>query len=195
MITEAGPALDALTHRLSECPDDFIDEPRTQAGGIIDVAAVVSDLSRALGGSLLGDDLVHVFRGQPATERNRLRIVLIASWLLHDDWFRAQKRFADRAVTFLLSGLDAVAPLVDASRFVDDPDRREELVRLALQSLAVRPAGESEARAADRLATMSSVERNRVINDTREAQARVQQIREAMRKKAAEEAAAAYGRE
>lgn len=195
MTTEEGPALDALTHRLSECPEELLDEPRTQAGGIIDVAAVVSDLSRALGGPLLGDHAVRSLRGRPASERNRLRLILVAAWLLHDEWFRAQKRFADRAVTFMLSGLDALAPLVDANRFVDDADRREELARLALQSLALRPAGESEARAADRLATMSSVERNRVINDTRAAEARVQQIREAMRRKAAEEAAAAYGRE
>jgi hypothetical protein len=195
MTTEEGPALDALTHRLSECPEDFLLMPRTHSGGVIDVAAVVSDLSRALGGSLLGTDVVARFRNTTNLDRNRLRIVLVASWVLHDEWFRARKRFADAAVTFLLGGFDLLAELVEVERFLDDPDRREELVRLLLQALGLRPAGESEARAADRLATMSSVERNRVINDTREAQARVQQIREAMKKKAAAEAAAAYSRE
>ena len=55
--------------------------------------------------------------------------------------------------------------------------------------------GESEAQAADRLNTLSSVERTHVIQETRAAQERVRQVREAMKKKAAEEAAAAYGRE
>lgn len=173
-----GPPLQALMHRLSECPDDFFADD-------IDRTAVVSDLSLALGGGLLKDD---VFRKAPT-------VVLIAAWLLYDPWFREQKRFAADALRFLEHALHKVAALVDAKAFVTDPDRREELVRLTLHALALRPEGESEAQAADRLTTLSSVERAKVIQETRAAQERVRQVREAMRKKAAEEAAAAYGRE
>jgi len=189
-MTAEGPTLQALAHRLSECPADFLAEP-----GTVDVAAVVSDLSRALGGTLLAPPQLARFRDAGAAGVRRLRVALVASWLLYDPWFRGRKTFAAAAVAFLDHGLDDVAPLVDAPKFVSDPDRREELVRIALRALGLRPAGESEAQAEDRLTTLNSVERNRVVQETRAAQERVRQIREAMKKKAAEEAAAAYGRE
>ena len=44
-----------------------------------------------------------------------------------------------------------------AERFVSDPERREELVRWVLARLGLRPAGESEHQAADRLSALDSV--------------------------------------
>lgn len=186
-----GPPLQALTHRLAECPPEFLEEPSTEGSGIIDVAAVVSDLSRALGGSILSATELASFR----SDRNRLRLILIASWLLHDAWFRRRQDLAAGAIRFLTSGLDALAPLVDAPAFVTDADRREELARRCLHALGMRPEGETEAFSTDRLTTLDSVERSRVVGETRAAEERVRKIREAMKKKAAEEAAAAYGRE
>lgn len=190
-----GPQLQALTHRLAECPADFLAAPRVGSNGIIDVAAVVSDLVRALGGTLLTEQEVARFRGSSDLMTKRLQITLIACWLLYDSWFRTQKRFAIPALRLLSETFGELAALVDPVAFVNDPDRREELVRLCLHALGLRPAGESEAQAADRLNTLSSVERTRVVQETRATQERVRQVREAMRKKAAEEAAAAYGRE
>ena len=186
-----GPPLEALTHRLAECPPEFLEAPLTDSGGIIDSGAVVSDLSRALGGGILDRKQLALFR----SDRNRLRAILIASWLLHDSWFRARGDLAADAIRFLTSGLDPIASLVDAATLVSDPDRREELARLCLRALDMRPARESEAYATDRLTTLDSVERSRVVHETRAAEERVRQIREAMKKKKAEEAAAMYGRE
>jgi hypothetical protein len=194
-MSSEGPSLQELTHRLSECPSDFLAEPIIGSTGVIDSAAVVSDLSRALGGTLLGARELAKFQHKNKSDRNRIRIALVASWLLYGPWFRAEKKHAKAAVAFLSDGLDDLAPLVEAPLFVSDADRREELVRLALGALDLRPAGESEAQAADRLTTLSSAERSRVIRETRAAQERVREIREAMKKKAAEEAAASYGRE
>jgi hypothetical protein len=189
--TVQGPPLQSLTHRLAECPSDFLADPRSR----VDAAAVISDLSRALGGTLLTPAELAHFRDIDPSESRRVRVALIVSWLLYDRWFREQKRFAQAAVLFLGVGLGDVAALVDPPLFVSDPDRREELVRLTLLALGLRPAGETEAQAADRFNTLSSVERTGVIHETRAAQERVRQVRDAMRKKAAEEAAAAYGRE
>lgn len=194
-MMQEGPPLEALTRRLAECPAEFLLEPRIGRSGTIDTGAVVSDLSRALGASLIGNNDLAPFRASDASDRNRLRIVLIASWLLHDEWFRAQGTLAHAAVRFLGSSMSDVARLIDAPLFVSDPDRREELVRLCLRALDLIPAGETEAQAMDRLTTLSSAERNRVVRETRAAQERIRAIREAMKKKAAEEAAAAYGRE
>ena len=194
-MTREGPALAALTRRLSECPPDFLLEPLVGGRGEVDAGAVVSDLSRALGGTLLNPQQLALFRPARPETRARIRTALIASWVLYDAWFRQQGLFGQAAVALLAGGLAEVADVVDAPQFVSDPDRREELVRLILRALELRPAGESEAQATDRLTTLSSVERNRILRETRAAQERVREIREAMKRKAAEEAAAAYGRE
>ena len=76
-----GPPLQSLTHRLAECPSDFLEEP-----GAVDAGAVVSDLSRLLGGAILTPQQIAPFRIRTKSERNRLRIALIACWLLPHCW-------------------------------------------------------------------------------------------------------------
>ena len=196
-----GPLLESLTRRLAETPAEFLDEPRLglagkAAKGRIHVAAVVNDLLVGLGGQPLAPDQLDLF--EPADskqQRNRLRLILIVCWLLHDSWFREQNRFAAPAHTFLSTGLDELTGLTTANKVVSDPDRREELARLCLKSLGLRPAGETAPQAQDRLATLNTAERRRVIKAAREAEERARQIREAMAKQAAEEAADKWGRE
>jgi hypothetical protein len=60
-----GPALEALMRRLAEAPEDFLAEPRVGGTGRIEVAAVVGDLVRMLGGDVLATDL-REFTGGPA---------------------------------------------------------------------------------------------------------------------------------
>src|SRR5262249_55762625 len=126
---------------------------------------------------------------------NRLQTVLVAAWLLDDCWFREHAEFASRAYSFLTEDVPELSALVPAARLVSDADRRGELARLCLKALGLRPAGETAEQAQDRLTTLSSVERQRVIRAARAAEERAQAIREAMRLKAAQEAAARYGRE
>ena len=198
-MNEEGPILEALTRRLAECPAEFLAEPRIGAGGKVSVAAVVADLLRDLGGSRLTAEQAEAFQPlggqQAAAKRNWLSLVLVAAWLLHDPWFRQAQRFGPAAAEFLSNRLVELAALGQAPKFITDPDRREELARMCLQGLGLRPAGESLAQAADRLATISTAERQRVLAAARQAEERARAIREAMAKKAAEEAAAQYSRE
>ena len=69
------------------------------------------------------------------------------------------------------------------------------MVRLCLRDLGLRPEGETEAQAQDRLTTLSTAERSRVLAAARQAEERARAVREAMAKQAAEEAAAQYSRE
>jgi hypothetical protein len=85
--------------------------------------------------------------------------------------------------------------VVDAERFVTDPERREELVRHCLAKLALRPRGETDEQANDRRTSLDSVERRRIIEATRAAEERAREVREALVRKAAEEAAAKATRE
>jgi hypothetical protein len=183
-----GPQLDRLLHRLAECPPDFLLPPKE-----IDLIALVCDHWRAMGLAIPTAAQRTTFANSTAQSCAMLAVVL---WLLRDDWFVSRPSLAEATWKFFLSKpLAELAALVRAETIVSDPDRREELVRLCLKELGLRPEGESEAQATDRLTTLDSVERDRVIRQTRKAEARTRKVREAMAKKAAEEAAARYSPE
>ena len=95
----------------------------------------------------------------------------------------------------LRDGLTELAATTPAAKFVTDPDRREELARVCLSQLGLRPAGESIAQAQDRLTTLNAAERQRVIKAARQAEERAEKIRAAMKRQAEEEANAKAMRE
>ena len=197
-----GCSLQQLTHRLGECPADFLAEPAMNGQGEVFVAAVVGDVLRDF---RLGVPLeLPAFFGATgeaanAEKRNWLQLVLVASWLLHDDWFLALAQtnieYSKSLWTWISTGLNDLSLVVEAPQFVSDADRREELARLALAALGLRPQGENVAQSQSRLTTLDSIERQRVVLQTRKAQQRAQEIREAMQEKARQEAAARYTRE
>jgi hypothetical protein len=194
-----NPSIEAVTRRLAECPADFHAPPATAiGGGSVVVEAVVHDLLIDLGAS---EPMARAWRtstDSKTTEqavRNQLSLTLIAAWLLHDPFFVGMEGCAPLALKFLMEEVPEAAALIRAEKFVNDADRREELARLCLRRLGLVPDGETPAQAQDRLTTLSSVERARVLKASEAAEKRAREIREAMAKKAAEEAAASYGRE
>ena len=188
-MTTEGPSLESLTRRLAECPADFLAEPRIGKIGVVSVAAIVGDVLRDLGQPLTSQQLL-VFQLTDAKKyRNWLSVVLIAAWLLNDEWFRANRDFTKGAYPFLAQTLSEMAAYTNAPKFVSDPDRREELARMCLKDLGLRPAHETEAQSQDRLSTLSAAERQRVIRAAQQAEERARSIREAMARQAAQEAA------
>ena len=191
-MTDEGPTLEALIRRLAECPSDFLAEPRIGRQGRVDVAAVVCDLIRSLGGHTPSSTERDIFRqSDPMKCRNHFRLALIACWLMGDPWFISANKFAKPALRFITEGIVELASLIHAEKFVSDSDSREELVRVCLRELELRPAGESEAQATDRLEAMNTSERRKVIAATRAAQQRAQKVREELARKARAEAEAA----
>ena len=103
-----------------------------------------------------------------AMPRQSQPLIPIVLWLLRDEWLLPRPQLAQATWALLQSdSLTRLAKLVRADAIINDPDRREELVRLCLKELGLIPDGESDAQAADRLATLDSVERERVIRRTR----------------------------
>jgi hypothetical protein len=198
MNSTDSPLVAALTHRLAECPSEFLEAPFIEGTGVVHVDAIVADLMEYMGGPVLTAQDTSIFRqgrGHGAAAINHLKVVLIASWLLHDPWFAGRHTLAGELPTLLATTLAQVAAVVDAGMFVTDPDRREELVRLCLRDLGLRPDSESAEEAADRLTALDSVQRQKVAAEAKKAEERARRVREAMKKKEAEEAAARYGRE
>jgi hypothetical protein len=197
MVHNEGPPLPTLLNRLANTPRVFLEMPRIDREGIIHVDAVVSDLLTSLNGqSLTPEEALAFSHASEPQDRNRLRLTLLAAWLLHDPWFRAASVNPAAVASWLQSESFAqLAALVRANQAVSDPDRREEFSRRALKALNLRPAGETSAQAEDRLTTLDSMAHQQVLEATRSALRRAEEVREAMRKEAAQRAAAKYSRE
>lgn len=194
-----GPELSTLTRRLLDTPGDFLLDPRLTRGGkaqgVLHIDALVNDTLRWLDGGPLSSadaDLVRI--AERGAEAPTLRLIALCCWLLHDTWFKGQRQLAPGALTLLTTGLRALATAVRPADCVQDDERREELARLVLRGVGLRPAGESAEAAQDRLASIDSVARLKVAKQAAEAAKRAQQVREAAAKAAAE-AASYYGRE
>ncbi len=193
-MKDEGPQLERLLHRLAGCPPEFLQVAAENKAAGVDVVAIVCDFMRPL-----------IFPNPPELEsaalaeiRRRssaeLAFTSIVCWLFSDEWFLAQPRLAPAMWKVLSSDRwRQLAGLIRADKFVSDADRREEMVRLCLDGLGLRPQGETPAQAADRLATLNSVERDRVLRETAAAERRARQIREAMARKKALESASRYG--
>jgi hypothetical protein len=193
MNTE-GPPLEPLLHRLTDCPAEFLDVVGKDNPGGVEVVAIVCDLLR----TLTPDDPPELESSFLAAIRQRkpaqLTLISIICWLLSDPWFLGQPDLPPLMWKLLMSDtLARLAGLVRTDKFVNDADRREELVRTCLAQLGLRPAGESAAQAADRLTTLDSCERDRVLRATAAAERRAREIREAMARKKAQESASRYG--
>jgi hypothetical protein len=189
------PAVATFVHRLSECPDDFLARPRVGNHGVVAVAAVVGDTLHMLDTELPAAWLASLSPAQAdATSENWLRCCLVACWLVADD--RLLPLISpDQFLGLLAEDLQRIARLVRADLLVQDPDRREELARLALRAAGLVPADETPEQAADRLATLDSVARSRVEAEARAAEERAREVRAALERKRAQEAAARASRE
>lgn len=184
-----------LVHRLAACPDDLLAPPRVGDRGVVAVAAVLGDVVRLRGAELTDEWIAATSPAAPApTDERWLRATLVACWLAADPALDGV--LTPAALLGLLAGdLRAVTDLVGAEDMVRDPDRREELARLLLRAADVVPAGETPERAADRLATLDTVSRTRVEAEARAAEERAREVREAMARQRAAEAAARASRE
>jgi hypothetical protein len=194
-MNQPGPIIEALTRRLAETPADFLDEPRIGNSGSVFVAALVNDALRMLGNGSTGVGLEYFDDTTTKGDRNRLALTMIVVWLMTDEWFVKRTVSQEQALQVLTEAVTELAATTTAQKFVSDPDRREELARVVLARLDYRPEGETLAQAKDRLSSISGMERHRLEQASRASEQRASAIREALAKKAAEQAADKWTRE
>lgn len=194
-MNRTGPALEILTRRIAATPPEFLLAPRIGESGEVHVPAIVHDTLRAKGLDVPLPEL-GVFAGRdPKADRARLSAALAICWLLMDDALDIRAEDLPGVLRLLREDAVDLGAKTGAARILPDADRREELARLTLARLDQRPAGESVAQAQDRLTTLSSAERARVLAASRAAEERARSIREALARKAAEESADKWSRE
>lgn len=185
--------LEALLRRLSDCPAEFLLDLPAEEAGIVVPSAVVADALAAFCAALAPAEAKELSPSGKSARR-RACLTMVAAWLLSDEAFAGLSGSGPKAKAFLLS-LGPLSEITEPSQFVIDPDRREELARLALKAMGLRPAGETAAQAEDRLSALDSIETRRTAQESKAAQERARAVMEAMKKKAAEEAAAKGSRE
>jgi len=191
-----APTLAELQRWMIEMPPAFAAEPEGFAGGHVRVYAVMSDLFETLFGTS-DHELADLFR--PAergpVERNRLRLALAFAHLLSCPRLRRAGR-SSRSLRGLLSQeLPTLAAVAKTEELPSNEQLREELIRRTLRALGLGLHGESTAEFEDRLRQVDSVERHRLLREAAKRERRAREVREAMAKKAAQEAAAKVSRE
>lgn len=193
-----GPSLEALMDRLAEVPADFLKKYGKTPGDAdcIFLPAIINDLLLDTGDDPLTADeseKTEKFR----TGKNLQQLIGILCYIYHDSFFINNKVEPGliRGIIFSkrLASLGETAD--NADQFITDPDRREELCRIAIDAAGFYPDGEDEKKSRDRLASLDSIERKKILDKTREAQKRAREIREAMLRQEAEEAASKMTRE
>jgi hypothetical protein len=154
-LATAGFDVERLTARMSRTPTAFRDKR-------VVPHAVVHDLFAARASRALSHDELSVLSlARSPEERRHFELVTIASWLLYDEAFSGTN--ADRLFALLTGRLGPLSARVVPRAFVDDPERREELVRVCLAELDLAIAGESREQSEDRLATLDSVHRHDLL--------------------------------
>ncbi|KQQ31879.1 hypothetical protein ASF61_16140 [Duganella sp. Leaf126] len=206
-MQNTGPALEVLIHRLAETPAELLAAPRIGNTGAVHVAALVNDVLALHGARATLAELAPFMAGKAGQRRQqghqghqgqqgqRLALVMIVAWLLADEWLIAAPIPQADLLRVLDRTVDELAQSAAAHRYVDDPERREELARIVLARLGYRPAGESVSEATDRLSAVSGAERRRLLEASRAAEQRAADIRAALARKAAEESADKWSRE
>ena len=191
------PPLPEWLHWVAEMPNAFRLLPEGFEGGSVRVHAVVSDLFETLFGISAGPLIVSACRPNDTGKRelNRLRWILAACHVLWHPHLRVspgEKASIERLLVQELAGLAAIAPV---DLLFSEEEKREELVRRILRAANHHLSGESDKEAEDRLRQLDSVERYRVLAAAVERERRAREVRQAMARKAVEEAAAKVTRE
>ena len=190
-----GPALDMLLRRLTECPAEFWDSSlnfnEPLAVHSLKTVAIACDLCRAVALEFEPEALARQLKPNTLNHSVLLRVV---AWFLYDQWFVSKTELLDLMIKLIVGDkLAKLSSMILASQFVMDPDRREELARIVLAEFELRPLGETVPQATDRLTTLDSVERNRILKETLAAEQRARDVREAMERAKAQESASRYG--
>lgn len=186
------PELSEL-ERLLETSNASLMDPSVQ------VRAIVNDALISLGMEAL--DLRESKRLAPEKNADaRDAVVKLSCRLLLHPFFKAWAMECgpegrESLLTAILSQAGERARERGAEHYAADPDGREELSRVVLSGIGARPAGETQAQAENRLKAVDSIERKKVMERAKQAEKRSREIREALERKEAEEAASKMSRE
>ena len=183
-----GPDINTLHHRLTEFPKEWISPKLPNY-----FTALVHDAIYDHCNSVSASDL-NIFR-RPHQQCEWYRMSLLIAFFICDESFEKFQFNSNSLLSLLDTTAKELAQAGHNKVYINDVDRREELIRVVLNTLSLYPKGETSALAEDRLQAVSSQERLKVLQAARIAEQRSHELRVALAKQKAKEAADKMTRE
>lgn len=184
-----------VTH-LRKCPDIYLEPSSLIENEGLNSIALVCDTYRIVCNDFLKkefkkpSDFNLAYIGD-----NHWRAIHISIWLLSHRNFINSALIEDKLYNFWFEELSEASLYVKFKEWISDDERAEEMVRLLLDCCEIIPDGENQDEAADKLSSLSSTDRQKVLKQSYEAHERIMNIKREIAEKKAREAANTYGRE
>lgn len=185
-----------LMYHLKRCPEPLLQRFGINYGEILPTEIFVKDMFRKILGDFnVADSEFPPLPSIQQIDENHLFSIQIGCWLFSYPKFNQNPTLIPKIHEFLYFDLAKLSEFVKYRNWIEDDDRTEEFVRLALKRCDILPTGETAKAAANRLEALDTIKRQKVLNETNESIERMKEIRKAMAEKKAREAANVYGRE
>lgn len=185
-----------LVAHLRKCPDIFLRPSSSIENDGLNSVALISDTYRLVCNDFLKKEFkIPSHFNLAYIDDNHWRTIHISIWLLSHPDFLNNALLEDKLYDFWFEELSEVSLYVKFNEWIIDEERAEEMVRLLLYCYEIIPKGESQDEAADKLSSLSSADRHKVLQQSYQAHERIMKIKKEMAEKKAREAANTYGRE
>lgn len=181
---------------LRKCPDAYLQPSDFFGKEGLNSIALIYDTYRVVSNDFLKNDFdIPASFNFKSVEDKQWRAIHISTWLLsHPDFINCPS-IEGKLYSFWFEKLLQASEYVKFNEWISDDERAEEMVRLLLDCCEIIPNGETKDEAADKLSSLSSTERHKVLKESYEAHERIMNIKREMAEKKAREAANTYGRE
>lgn len=183
-----GPDINTLHHRLTEYPKEWM-TPQPPSY----FYALMHDAVFALSESVQVSSLARFNR--PFAQCEWYQASLLVAYFLMDSGFKSFQYESDFLIDAIENTAKELSQAGSNTLYIQDVDRREEFIRVVLSAIKLRPAGETVNQAEDRLQAVSSLERVKVLKAAKVAEQRAHDLRIALAKQKAKEAADKMTRE
>lgn len=185
--------LEYYLNLISKSPKEILDEKIFEKPFELDLNALVKDLYFEFEFKL-EDWNSEKFDFDPKKENNYCRIVLLICFFLSDKSFKNLNLHFTKIKSLILS-FKKISDLIPIKNFLYDMERKEEFIRLNLNSLGLILKNETIAKFQDRLKSIDSIERQNMFEESKKLRERARLLKEEMARKEAEEAASKMNRE
>lgn len=186
----------SLVHHLKSCPEILFQQLDIDETEKISTCIFVKDTYRRVFGNFnVTDSKLPTILEVENKNKNQLFLINLGCWLFSHPFFHSKLNLLPKIHTFLFFDLMKLSALVNYRDWLENEDRAEEFVRLALCRLDIIPDDETSQVFLDRLDALDTIKRQKVLAETNESFERIKEIRRQMAEKKAREAANVYGRE
>ena len=166
-----------VTH-VRKCPDIFLKPSSSIENEGLNSVALISDTYRLVCNDFLKKEfkipspfnLAHI-------DDNHWRAIHISIWLLNHPNFIKSAILEDKLYNFWFEELSEASLYVNFKKWICDEERAEEMVRLVLHCCEIIPDGENQEEAADKLSSLSSADRQKVLKQSYQAYERIMKIK------------------